>query len=178
MRNSENKKNNYFKGEKLKMAKLSENSVKVIEYLKENHGKKMTSQDVAAALDMSTATVNGVFTSLSNKKLGVRESATVKGAIDATFIGIVDADRPEGLSENAIAILDYLATVKGKDITTDDAVEATGIEKRKFTGTFNSLVKKGLAERIPVKVEGDVPVKYLVLTEAGLAFDPTASDAE
>ena len=156
------------------MAKLSENSVRVIEYLKENHDKKMTSQDVATALDMSTATVNGVFTSLSNKKLGYREAATVKGAVDITFIGIVDADRPEGLSENAIAILDYLTGVKGKDITTDDAVEATGIEKRKFTGTFNSLVKKGLAERIPAKVEGDIEVKYLHLTDEGMNFTPDA----
>ena len=55
------------------MAKMSENSIKVINFLKENHGKKMTSQEVAEALDMSTATVNGVFTSLSNKELGYRE---------------------------------------------------------------------------------------------------------
>ena len=51
------------------------------------------------------------------------------------------------------------------------------IDKRKFTGAFNALVKKGFAVRNSAKIEAPVTVKYLVLTDAGLAFDPTA-DAE
>lgn len=159
------------------MAKLSENSIKVINYLKANHGKKMTSQDVAEALDMSTATVNGVFTALSNKELGYREEGTVKGAIDISFLAITEdgktADVSE-ISENGQAIIAYLKTVEGQNVTSDDASEATGIEKRKFTGAFNALVKKGLAVRNAAKVEGDVSVKYLVLTEQGLNFDVDA----
>jgi predicted transcriptional regulator len=158
------------------MAKLSENSVKVINFLKESHGKKMTSSDVAEALDMSTATVNGVFTALSNKELGYREEATVKGAVDISFLAITDegktADISE-ISENGQKIMAYLKDVEGQNVTAADAAEALEIDKRKFTGAFNALVKKGLAIRNAAKIEGDVTVKYLVLTDAGLSFDPT-----
>ena len=158
------------------MAKLSENSVKGINILKESHGKKMTSQEVAEALDMSTATVNGVFTALSNKELGYREEATVKGAVDISFLAITDegktADISE-ISENGQKIMAYLKDVEGQNVTAADAAEALDIDKRKFTGAFNALVKKGLAIRNAAKIEGDVTVKYLVLTDAGLSFDPT-----
>lgn len=157
------------------MAKISENSVKVINYLKENHGKKMTAQDVAEALDLSTNSVNGVFTSLSNKELGKREEATVTGAVDISFLAITDAGMAADISEiseNGQKIMEYLKTVVGQNVTTDDACEATGIEKRKFIGSFNSLVKKELATRVPAKVEAPVTVKYFTLTDAGLAFDP------
>jgi transcriptional regulator GlxA family with amidase domain len=101
----------------MKMAKMSENSIKVINFLKENHGKKMTSQEVAEALDMSTATVNGVFTALSNKELGYREEATVKGAVDISFLAITEdgktADVSE-ISENGQAIIAYLKDVRIK----------------------------------------------------------------
>lgn len=161
------------------MAKMSENSIKVIEFLKENHGKKMTSQEVAEALEMSTATVNGVFTALSNKELGYREEATVTGAIDVSFLAITDegmaADVSE-ISENGQKIMAYLKDVAGQNVTSADAAAALEIEPRKFTGAFNALVKKGFAVRNSAKVEGPVTVKYLVLTDAGLAYD--AADAE
>ena len=161
------------------MAKLSENSVKVINYLKENHGKKMTSQEVAEALDMSTATVNGVFTALSNKELGYREEATIPGAVDVSFLAITDAGKDADISEiseNGQKIMEYLKTVEGQKVTADDASDALEIDKRKFTGAFNALVKKGLAQRIAAKVEGTVTVKYLVLTDAGLAFNPEEAE--
>ena len=161
------------------MAKISENSIKVLNYLKENHGKKMTSQEVAEALEMSTATVNGVFTALSNKELGYREEATVTGAIDVSFLAITDegmaADVSE-ISENGQKIMAYLKDVAGQNVTSADAAAALEIEPRKFTGAFNALVKKGFAVRNSAKVEGPVTVKYLVLTDAGLAYD--AADAE
>ena len=79
--------------------------------------------------------------------------------------------------KNGQAIIAYLKDVEGQNVTAADAADALDIDKRKFTGAFNALVKKGLAVRNAAKVEGDVTVKYLVLTDAGLAFDPTA-DAE
>lgn len=161
------------------MAKMSENSVKVLNYLKENHGKKMTSQDVAEALELTTAQVNGTFTALQNKELGYREEATVTGAVDISFLAITDegkaADTSE-LSENGQKIMAYLVSVEGQNVTADDAADALEIEKRKFTGAFNALVKKGFAVRNSAKVEAPVTVKYLVLTDAGLAY--TGEDAE
>ena len=161
------------------MAKMSENSIKVIDYLKANHGKKMTSSDVAEALELSTATVNGVFTALSNKELGYREEAQVTGTADISFLAITDAGMAADvseISENGQKIMAYLKDVVGQNVTADDASEALDIEKKKFTGAFNALVKKGFAVRNTAKVEAPVTVKYLVLTDAGMAFDPT--DAE
>ena len=161
------------------MAKISENSIKVLNYLKENHGKKMTSSDVAEALELSTATVNGVFTALSNKELGYREEAKVTGTADISFLAITDAGMAADvseISENGQKIMAYLKDVVGQNVTADDASEALDIEKKKFTGAFNALVKKGFAVRNTAKVEAPVTVKYLVLTDAGMAFDPT--DAE
>jgi predicted transcriptional regulator len=80
------------------------------------------------------------------------------------------------ISENGQKIMAYLKDVVGQNVTADDASEALDIEKKKFTGAFNALVKKGFAVRNTAKVEAPVTVKYLVLTDAGLAFDPT--DAE
>ena len=161
------------------MAKMSENSIKVLNYLKENHGKKMTSSDVAEALELTTAQVNGTFTALQNKELGYREEAIVTGAADISFLAITEegaaADTTE-MSENGQKIMAYLKEVAGQNVTSADAAEALDIDKRKFTGAFNALVKKGYAVRNSAKVEAPVTVKYLVLTDAGLAFDP--ADAE
>ena len=94
------------------MAKISENSIKVLNFLKDNHGKKMTSAEVAEALDLTTAQVNGTFTALSNKELGYREEATVKGAVDISFLAITDegktADVSE-ISENGQKIAEFLS---------------------------------------------------------------------
>ena len=56
---------------------MSENSVKILNYLKENHGKNMTSADVAEALDLAKATVNGAFTAMQKKGLGARVDAEI-----------------------------------------------------------------------------------------------------
>lgn len=58
---------------------MSENSVKVLNYLKEIGGDNVTAADVAAALDLPKKTVDGVFTmSIQKKGLGFREEAEVE----------------------------------------------------------------------------------------------------
>lgn len=159
---------------------MSENSVKVLNYLKEINGTNVTAADVAEALDLPKATVNGVFTALQKKGLGQRVDATVSGTAEISALSItdegVDCDRSE-MSDTIKAIFAYLEENKGNIVTLDDMATALNIEKRSVNGSFNSLVRKGFAARTPVTVEAEVGVKYLVLTDAGLDFDPTA-DAE
>lgn len=159
---------------------MSENSVKVLDYLKEINGTNVTAADVAEALDLPKATVNGVFTALQKKGLGQRVDATVPGTAEISALSItdegVDCDRSE-MSDTIKAIFAYLEENKGNIVTLDDMAAALNIEKRSVNGSFNSLVRKGFAARTPVTVEAEVSVKYLVLTDAGLDFDPTA-DAE
>lgn len=57
---------------------MSENTIKVIEYLKGVQGD-VTANDVAAALGLSSRQVNGIFTGgIQKKGLGVREDAEIQ----------------------------------------------------------------------------------------------------
>lgn len=156
---------------------MSENSIKVLNYLKEVHGTNVTSADVAEALDLGKSTVNGVFTALQKKGYGVRVDATVPGTAEISSLSVTAegeaCDKAE-MSDTIKGIFDYLIANKGVIVTLDDMAAALNADKRVVNGSFNSLVRKGFAARTPVTVEADVAVKYLVLTEEGLALDPTA----
>ena len=156
---------------------LSENSIKVVNYLKEVHGTNVTSADVAEALDLSKSTVNGVFTALQKKGYGVRVDATVPGTAEISALSVTAegeaCDKAE-MSDTIKAIFEYLVANKGEIVTLDDMATALNVDKRVVNGSFNSLVRKGFAARTPVTVKADVAVKYLVLTDEGLALDPTA----
>ena len=158
---------------------MSENSVKILNYLKENAGKNLTSADVAEALDLGKATVNGAFTAMQKKGLGVRVDAEVDGAVEVSFLTVTEEGKAADISEmgeTVNKIITYLSATKDHT-TLDDLAAAIGVEKRSVNGSFNALVKKGLCARTPAKVAAKVPVKHLALTDAGKAFDPTA-DAE
>ena len=67
---------------------ISENSRKVLEYLKEINGQDVTAADVAAALGMEKRTVDGCFTSaIQRKGYGVREPAEIENA-DGTHTAV------------------------------------------------------------------------------------------
>ena len=158
---------------------MSENSVKVLNYLKANKGAKLTSADVAAALDLPKATINGVFTSFQKKGYGVREEAQVPGTAEVSFLSITDEGRAcdvAEMGETVKAIMGYLNSVAGQNVTLDDMTDALGMEKRSVNGSFNALVRKGLCARTTATVEAPVTVKYLVLTADGLAVDPTENN--
>lgn len=58
---------------------VSENTIRVINYLKENVGVALTAADVAEALDLETKQVNGIFTSgIQRKGLGIRTPAEIE----------------------------------------------------------------------------------------------------
>ena len=86
------------------------------------------------------------------------------------------------MKENSVKVLNYLKKVHGQDVTAADVAEALGLEKRSVDGIFTSAIqRKGLGIRTPAEVElsdgTHKAVKFLSLTEAGMAFDPDA-DAE
>lgn len=58
---------------------MKENSIKVLNYLKENNGASMTAADVADALGLEKRSVDGIFTSaIQRKGLGVRTAAEIE----------------------------------------------------------------------------------------------------
>lgn len=83
------------------------------------------------------------------------------------------------LSTNTIAILNYLKTMKDQDVTAADVAAALGLDKKTVEGGFTAgIQRKGLGIRVPAEVEledgSHKDVKFLKLTDAGLAFDPNA----
>jgi predicted transcriptional regulator len=162
------------------MAKMSENSVKLLTYLQENAGTKMTADEVAANTGIAKATITGAFTAFVKKGLGVREEAQVPGNVEVSFLTVTDegkaVDTAE-MSENAQAIIAHLIATNNAPATLDDVADALNIDKKKVNGAFNALVRKGYCARVAATIEAPVTVKYLVLTDAGMAFDPSA-DAE
>lgn len=76
------------------------------------------------------------------------------------------------MSQNAIAVIKFLQSNKGLDFTVHDVAAALGLSYQTVGGVFTGLVKKGLGVRVEATVaEGEKPVKYLALTNDGLALD-------
>jgi hypothetical protein len=72
-----------------------------------------------------------------------------------------------------------LKGINGENVTAADVAEALGLEKRQIDGIFTSaLQRKGLGVRVPAEIELEdgthKAVKFLRLTDAGMAFDPDA----
>ena len=87
------------------------------------------------------------------------------------------------MKENSKNVLNYLKGIAGENVTSGDVAEALGLEKRQVDGIFTSAIqRKGFGVRTPAEVELDdgthKAVKFLSLTDAGLALDLDAEDAE
>lgn len=87
------------------------------------------------------------------------------------------------MKENTKKVITYLQGLNGADVTAADVAAALGIEdKRSVDGSFTAIQKKGWGVRVPAEVEladgTHKPVKLLKLTEAGMALDVNAEDAE
>lgn len=83
------------------------------------------------------------------------------------------------MKENSKKVLNYLKEINGENVTAADVAEALGLEKRQVDGSFTSAIqRKGLGVRVPAEIELEdgthKAVKFLRLTDAGMAFDPDA----
>lgn len=158
--------------------KFSENGKKIFECLKANHGTNMTAADVAEATGLDAKVVNGSFNAFVKNGVGVRVEGEGIGTKEVSFLGLTGATPEDGveLSENAQKIMAYLGEMNGQYVTLDDVATALELDKRVVNGAFNGLVKKGLCARTPKTVEVPAVIKYLTLTDEGLACDPNAAE--
>ena len=86
------------------------------------------------------------------------------------------------MKENSKNVLNYLKENKGVNLTAADVAEALGLEKRQVDGIFTSAIqRKNLGVRTAAEIELEngthKQVKFLSLTDAGMAFDPDAEEA-
>lgn len=82
---------------------------------------------------------------------------------------------------NTKAVIEYLKSVNGSNVTAADVAEALGLPKRTVDGIFTSAIqRKNLGVRTPAEVEladgSHAQVKFLSLTAEGMAFDCDAED--
>lgn len=87
------------------------------------------------------------------------------------------------MKENTKKVITYLQGLNGADVTAADVAVELGLEKRQVDGIFTSAIqKKGYGVRVPAEVELEdgthKAVKLLKLTDAGIALDVNAEDAE
>lgn len=85
------------------------------------------------------------------------------------------------MKESSLRVLEYLKRVHGQNVTAADVAEALHMEKKSVEGSFTSAIqRKGLGVRVPAEIEledgSHKQVKFLTLTDAGLAFDPSAEN--
>ena len=86
------------------------------------------------------------------------------------------------MTEGSRKVFNFLKENAGLKVTGHDIAEALDVKINVVTGSVNGLCKKGYAVRTEEQVadaEGKMStIKYISLTEAGLAFDPDAEKAE
>lgn len=85
------------------------------------------------------------------------------------------------MKTNTKLVIDYLKKVNGSNVTAADVAEALGLEKKSVDGIFTSAIqRKGFGIRVPAEVELEDgthrQIKFLKLTDEGMALDTTATD--
>ena len=85
------------------------------------------------------------------------------------------------LKPNSKLVYEFVKANNGKNITAADIAEGTGLETKQVNGIVTSAFqRKEYMERIPAEIEledgSHKSVKFIRLTEKGLAFDPDAED--
>ena len=86
------------------------------------------------------------------------------------------------MKENSKKVLEYLKEINGENVTAADVAEALGIPKKSVDGIFTAAIqRKGYGVRVPAEIELEdgthKNIKFLKLTDAGYALDPTADEA-
>ena len=89
----------------------------------------------------------------------------------------------KAVSEKSLTVLNYLKSIGDANVTAADIAEALGLEKKSVDGIVTSgLQRKGLTERIPATIEVEEgvtkDVKFIKITDAGLAYDHAAAQAQ
>ena len=86
------------------------------------------------------------------------------------------------MKENTKTVITYLQGLDANvNVTAADVAAALNLEKRSVDGIFTSAIqRKGYGVRVAAEVELEdgthKTVKFLSLTQAGLEFDPDASE--
>ena len=87
------------------------------------------------------------------------------------------------LKPNSRLVYDYVQAHNGEDMTAADIAEAVSLDVKQVNGIVTSAFqKKGLMERVPAEIQledgSHKAVKFIRMTDAGMAFDPDAEETK
>lgn len=86
------------------------------------------------------------------------------------------------MTANSKRVFEYLKEHYGEKITHQQIVADLGVGSSTVSGSVNGLCKKAMAQRTEETSMDEngktITVKYISLTDAGLAFDPDAEPAK
>lgn len=87
------------------------------------------------------------------------------------------------LKPNSRLVYDYVKAHNGEDMRAADIAEAVSLDVKQVNGIVTSAFqKKGLMERIPAEIQledgSHKAVKFIRMTDAGMAFDPDAEETK
>jgi hypothetical protein len=87
------------------------------------------------------------------------------------------------LKPNSRLVYDYVKAHNGEDMTAADIAEAVSLDVKQVNGIVTSAFqKKGLMERVPAEIQledgSHKAVKFIRMTDAGMAFDPDAEETK
>lgn len=88
------------------------------------------------------------------------------------------------MTENSRKVFDYLRAHYGEKVTAQDVAAALGVSLSAVTGSVNGLASTKKHPAYAIRTETEVPaedgktakVKYVSLTEEGMAFDPDKAE--
>lgn len=101
---------------------------------------------------------------------------------EKAFTKLIRVQENVTMTDGSRKVFNFLKENAGLKVTGHDIADALDVKINVVTGSVNGLVKKGYAVRTEEQItdaEGKAAtVKYISLTDAGLAFDPDAEQAE
>ena len=88
------------------------------------------------------------------------------------------------MTENSRKVFDYLRAHYGEKVTAQDIAAALGMSLSAVTGSVNGLASTKKHPAYAIRTEAEIPaedgktakVKYVSLTEEGMAFDPDKAE--
>lgn len=88
------------------------------------------------------------------------------------------------MTENSRKVFDYLRAHYGEKVTAQDIAAALGVSLSAVTGSVNGLASTKKHSAYAIRTEAEIPaedgktakVKYVSLTEEGMAFDPDKAE--
>ena len=88
------------------------------------------------------------------------------------------------MTQNSIAVFNYQKAHYGEKITAQQVAAALGVSLSAVTGSVNGLASTKKHPAYAIRTEAEIPaedgktakVKYVSLTEEGMAFDPDKAE--